>query len=96
MAILSRVSPADPVAAYRHGLVLVIAFFAAAGTVSAVLLTARPVTARSSATARLATAEPATALGLAAPVTVRSPGAPAGPEEAADELTETLEPNELR
>ena len=42
VAILSRVSRADPVAAYRHGLVLVIAFFAAAGAVSAVLLTARP------------------------------------------------------
>ena len=43
VAILSRVSRTDPVAAYRHGLVLVIAFFAAAGVVSAVLLTARPV-----------------------------------------------------
>ena len=42
VAILSRVSRTDPVAAYRHGLVLVIAFFAAAGVVSAVLLTARP------------------------------------------------------
>ena len=46
VAILSRVSRTDPVAAYRHGLVLVIAFFAAAGVVSAVLLTARPVMAR--------------------------------------------------
>jgi EmrB/QacA subfamily drug resistance transporter len=46
VAILSRVSRTDPVAAYRHGLVLVIAFFAAAGVVSAVLLTARPVPAR--------------------------------------------------
>ena len=45
VAILSRVSRTDPVAAYRHGLILVIAFFAAAGVVSAVLLTARPVTA---------------------------------------------------
>jgi len=43
VAILSRVSRTDPVAAYRNGLVLVIAFFAAAGAVSAVLLTARPV-----------------------------------------------------
>jgi len=49
VAILSRVSRTDPVAAYRHGLVLVIAFFAAAGVVSAVLLTARPVTARAAA-----------------------------------------------
>jgi hypothetical protein len=48
VAILSRVSRTDPVAAYRHGLVLVIAFFAAAGAASAVLLTARPVTARGS------------------------------------------------
>jgi hypothetical protein len=46
VAILSRVSRTDPVAAYRHGLILVIAFFAAAGAVSAVLLTARPVPAR--------------------------------------------------
>jgi hypothetical protein len=43
VAVLSHISPADPVAAYRNGLVLVIAFFAAAGAVSAVLLTARPV-----------------------------------------------------
>ena len=49
VAILSRVSRTDPVAAYRDGLILVIAFFAAAGVVSAVLLTARPVTARASA-----------------------------------------------
>ena len=49
VAILSRVSRTDPVTAYRHGLILVIAFFAAAGAVSAVLLTARPVTARTSA-----------------------------------------------
>jgi EmrB/QacA subfamily drug resistance transporter len=49
VAILSRVSHADPLVAYRHGLVLVIAFFAAAGVVSAVLLTARPVTARAPA-----------------------------------------------
>jgi EmrB/QacA subfamily drug resistance transporter len=42
VAILSRVSQVDPVAAYRSGIVLLIAFFAAAGTVSAALLTARP------------------------------------------------------
>jgi EmrB/QacA subfamily drug resistance transporter len=41
VAILSRVSRTDPVAAYRNGLILVIAFFAAAGAVSAALLTAR-------------------------------------------------------
>ena len=41
VAILSRVSAADPVPAYRNGLVLVIAFFAAAGVVSAVLLGGR-------------------------------------------------------
>ena len=43
VAILSRVSPVDPVAAFRNGLVLVIAFFAAAGLVSAALLIGRPV-----------------------------------------------------
>ena len=42
VAILAKVSPADPLAAFRGGLVLVIAFFAAAGVVSAVLLTRRP------------------------------------------------------
>jgi hypothetical protein len=42
VAILSRVVPGDPLAAYRHGLVLIIAFFAASGVVSAALLTARP------------------------------------------------------
>jgi EmrB/QacA subfamily drug resistance transporter len=41
VAILSRVSRTDPVAAYRNGLLLVIAFFAAAGVISAVLLTGR-------------------------------------------------------
>ena len=46
VAILSRVSRADPVAAYREGLVLIIGFFAAAGVVSAALLTARAVPAR--------------------------------------------------
>jgi len=43
VAILARVSPADPLPAFRGGLVLVIAFFAAAGVVSAVLLTRRPI-----------------------------------------------------
>jgi len=45
VAILSRVSTVDPVAAFRNGLILIIAFFAAAGAVSAVLLTARAATA---------------------------------------------------
>ena len=43
VAVLSRVSAADPLPAYRNGIVMIIAFFAAAGAVSAVLLTARPV-----------------------------------------------------
>jgi EmrB/QacA subfamily drug resistance transporter len=43
VAILSRVSPVDPLPAYRNGLVMVIGFFAAAGAVSAALLTTRPV-----------------------------------------------------
>ncbi len=42
VAILSRVVPGDPLASYRHGLVLIIAFFAASGVVGAALLTARP------------------------------------------------------
>jgi EmrB/QacA subfamily drug resistance transporter len=43
VAILSRVSRVDPVAAYRSGAVMIIVFFAAAGAVSAALLTTRPV-----------------------------------------------------
>ena len=40
--VLGAGPPADPLAAFRGGLVLVIAFFAAAAVVSAVLLTRRP------------------------------------------------------
>ena len=43
VAILARVSHTDPLAAYRNGLVMIIVFFAAAGAVSAALLTGRPV-----------------------------------------------------
>jgi hypothetical protein len=39
VAILSHISPGDPVAAYRQGLVLIIAFFAAAGATAGALLT---------------------------------------------------------
>ena len=39
VAILSRISPTDPVVTFQHGAVLVIVFFAAAGVVSAALLT---------------------------------------------------------
>ena len=41
IAILDHVSRADPVAAYRHGLLLIVGFFAAAGITSAALLSAR-------------------------------------------------------
>jgi EmrB/QacA subfamily drug resistance transporter len=45
VAILSRVSGVDPLVSYRHGTELVIGFFAAAGVVSAAVLTGRPVAA---------------------------------------------------
>jgi hypothetical protein len=41
VAILSRVSGTDPIAAYRNALLLVIAFFGAAGVASAALLSGR-------------------------------------------------------
>jgi EmrB/QacA subfamily drug resistance transporter len=41
VAILTGLDPADPVTAFRHGLVLTIAFFASAGVTAAVLLSAR-------------------------------------------------------
>jgi hypothetical protein len=41
VAVLSHITPGDPLAAYRNGLVLIIAFFGAAGVVSAGLLITR-------------------------------------------------------
>ena len=41
VAVLAHVTRADPLAAFRHGLWLIIAFFAAAGVVAAALLTRR-------------------------------------------------------
>jgi EmrB/QacA subfamily drug resistance transporter len=42
VAILTHISRADPIAGYRHGLILIVAFFAAAGVTAAALLTGRP------------------------------------------------------
>ncbi len=42
IALLSHAAAGDPVATYRHGLVLIIAFFGAAGLVCAGTLTGRP------------------------------------------------------
>jgi hypothetical protein len=41
VAILSTVVPRDPLAAYRSGVLLITAFFAAAGVMSAIFLSAR-------------------------------------------------------
>jgi EmrB/QacA subfamily drug resistance transporter len=41
VAILSHVVPGDPVTGYRHGVILIVAFFAAAGVLSAGLLSGR-------------------------------------------------------
>jgi hypothetical protein len=70
VAILSRVSRVDPVAAYRDGVVLVIAFFAAAGAVSAVLLTARAVAASAPSAPAPASGDSETAAPV--PVTVQT------------------------
>ena len=59
IAILIHIAPADPVATFRHGLVLIIAFFAAAGLVSAVLLTGLPVLAPAGAGGPPRRAQPA-------------------------------------
>jgi hypothetical protein len=42
VAILAHLSPADPLVTYRHGVELIIGFFAAAGVVAAALLIRRP------------------------------------------------------
>jgi hypothetical protein len=41
VAILAHVAPGDPVITYRHGLIMIVAFFAGAAVVSAALLTGR-------------------------------------------------------
>jgi EmrB/QacA subfamily drug resistance transporter len=43
VAILAHVDRSDPLAIYQHGLELIIAFFASAGVVAAILLTARTI-----------------------------------------------------
>jgi hypothetical protein len=57
VAILSRVSGVDPLVSYQHGTVLVVAFFAAAGLVSAAALTGRPVPAAAAVAPARAPAE---------------------------------------
>jgi EmrB/QacA subfamily drug resistance transporter len=42
VAILAQVATADPIGTYRHGLILIIGFFAGAAVVAAILLTGRP------------------------------------------------------
>ena len=77
VAILSRMSPTDPVATFQHGAVLIIAFFAAAGVVAAALLTqtARPAAAREPAGSPGEAAEaaaPGVVSGVPAPTRMRS------------------------
>ena len=43
IAALSHIAANDPVVTYRHGVVLIIAFFGGAGIVAAALLTGRAV-----------------------------------------------------
>ena len=73
IAILIHIAPADPVPTFRHGLVLIIAFFAAAGVVSAVLLTGRPVLAPARADGPPRPAQPDR------PAQPAEPGGPAQP-----------------
>ncbi len=51
VAILSHIVPGDPVATFRHGLILIVALFTGAGLVAAAMLTARPSVAASSQSA---------------------------------------------
>jgi hypothetical protein len=74
VAILTHVSHVDPIVGYRHGLILIVAFFAAAGVIAAALLTRRP-----SVPAAPAAAAPA----AAAPVAAAPAAEPAGDRERA-------------
>jgi EmrB/QacA subfamily drug resistance transporter len=68
VAILSRMSPTDPVATYQHGVVLIIAFFAAAAVVSAALLTAKAAAVAAAAAAQGSAGSPGEAPGAKAGV----------------------------
>jgi len=59
IAILAHIDPSDPLAAYRHGLLLIVSFFVSAGVVSALLLTGRPSAAAGPSPVPLAVATPA-------------------------------------
>ncbi len=69
IAILIHIAPADPVPGYRHALILIIAFFAAAGLVAGALLTGRPVLAAAGP------AQPAGPPGPGRPATAAAAGA---------------------
>jgi EmrB/QacA subfamily drug resistance transporter len=76
VAILSRMSPTDPVTTFQHGAVLIIAFFAAAGIVAAALLTQ---TASPAAAAREPAGSPGSDAAVPAEVSgVRAPGEVSG------------------
>jgi EmrB/QacA subfamily drug resistance transporter len=72
VAILSRVSRIDPLPEYREALVLIIGFFAAAGAVSAALLSARAVPAPGPSAIASAPVPADGEAGAALPVTVRT------------------------
>ena len=74
VAILAHLSAADPVAGYRHALVLIVAFFAAAAGTAAALLTGRPPRPTAAAAATAAAATPSAGAPPAAAV-----AAPVGP-----------------
>jgi EmrB/QacA subfamily drug resistance transporter len=83
VAILAHADPADPVAIYRHGLILVVGFFLAAGVVSAVLLTRRPAADGATAPVAAVPAAPAAAAPAGPPAAPAGPPAtPAGPPRA--------------
>ena len=76
VAILSRMSRTDPVTTYRYGVVLITAFFAAAGIVAAALLTvtaAAPVAERGSAAEPGSAALPGEAAGVEVPAPTGGP-----------------------
>jgi EmrB/QacA subfamily drug resistance transporter len=59
VAILTHISRADPIVSYRHGLMLIVAFFAAAGVTAAAFLTRRPSVPAAPAPAESGNREPA-------------------------------------
>ena len=76
VAILAHVDRSDPIATYQHGLVLIIAFFASAAVVAAILLTTRTIRRPAPSASPAGSVSPASPARSASPASSGSPPRP--------------------